>query len=267
MATKKVKKFGRGGDILTALGAGLAGYGAYKYFTKDKDKDKGDDYASRVKEYNAKNKSAEEPVSTDKKEPSAGEKRAMAASKGRPELIPEDADEATMRSDNYPSRKSVVKTTPKKAAPTDKKAALTDKKAPAASESSNTTPLTYYTPKAKKAEPAAKPYPQAEATARLKKAEAERRAGQGLTPRAEYTGIGSRKHIEGLRLERSQRLEEEAKKQFEKNKRENEANRGMKRGGKVKKYASGGSVKTAKPTMRSASSRADGIAIRGKTRA
>lgn len=32
---KKVKKFGRGGDILTALGAGLAGYGAYKYLTKD----------------------------------------------------------------------------------------------------------------------------------------------------------------------------------------------------------------------------------------
>lgn len=32
---RKVKKFSRGGDILTALGAGLAGYGAYKYFTKD----------------------------------------------------------------------------------------------------------------------------------------------------------------------------------------------------------------------------------------
>lgn len=50
---------------------------------------------------------------------------------------------------------------------------------------------------------------------------------------------------------------------------------GFKRGGAVKKYASGGSVKaskmgsvkTAKPSMRSASSRADGIAIRGKTRA
>lgn len=50
---------------------------------------------------------------------------------------------------------------------------------------------------------------------------------------------------------------------------------GKKAGGAVKKYANGGSVmaskmgsvKTAKPSMRSASSRADGIAIRGKTRA
>jgi hypothetical protein len=50
---------------------------------------------------------------------------------------------------------------------------------------------------------------------------------------------------------------------------------GFKRGGAIKKYAAGGaikaskmgSVKTAKPSMRSASSRADGIAIRGKTRA
>jgi hypothetical protein len=32
---KKVRKFGSGGDILTALGAGLAGYGAYKYLTRD----------------------------------------------------------------------------------------------------------------------------------------------------------------------------------------------------------------------------------------
>ena len=54
-----------------------------------------------------------------------------------------------------------------------------------------------------------------------------------------------------------------------------EGNPNFKRGGKVKKMASGGSarassmgkVKTSKPTMRSASSRADGIAIRGKTRA
>lgn len=36
---QKVKKFGRGGDVLTALGAGLAGYGIYKALNKDKDKD------------------------------------------------------------------------------------------------------------------------------------------------------------------------------------------------------------------------------------
>ena len=59
-----------------------------------------------------------------------------------------------------------------------------------------------------------------------------------------------------LNMEHEVKLEEEAKKQFEKNKRENE---GMKRGGAVKKYASGGSVG-------SASKRADGIAQRGKTK-
>lgn len=37
MATKKVKKFGRGGDILTGLGAALAGYGLYQKFSKSKD--------------------------------------------------------------------------------------------------------------------------------------------------------------------------------------------------------------------------------------
>jgi hypothetical protein len=248
---KKVRKFASGGDILTAAGAVLLGKHLYDKYKEGKGKsDEDSDYARKVKEFRDK-KEAEATAVESKAEPktvSAGEKRAMAASKGRPELIPEDADEATMRSDKYPSRKPVVTTTPKKAAPA-------AKKAPAASESSNTTPLTYYTPKPKRAE-VSKPFPQAEATARLKKAEAERRVGQGLTPRAEYTGPGSRQHIEGLKLERSQKLEEEAKKQFEKNKRENE---GMKRGGAVKKYASGGSVS-------SASKRADGIAQRGKTR-
>lgn len=40
---KKAKKFGRGGDIASALGAGLLGYAAYKAMNKDKGKDKEDD--------------------------------------------------------------------------------------------------------------------------------------------------------------------------------------------------------------------------------
>lgn len=160
-----------------------------------------------------------------------------------------DAD--TTQTKPAPVDKAPVKTTPKKAAPITKKAAPITKEAPAASESSNTTPPTYYTPKPKKAEPVSKPYPQAEATAKLKKAEAERRSGQGLTPHEEYKGIGSRRHIEGLRLERSQKLEEEAKEQLEKNKRENQPRQVFKSGGIVKS---------------SASKRADGIAQRGKTR-
>lgn len=257
---KKVRKFASGGDIITGLGAVLIGKALYDKYKEGKDEGKAklkyDEDKGSVptdkSDYSGKNRSTLDSADA------AARKRAEDASKGRPELIPEDADEAKMRSDSSSSRKPVVTTTPKKAASTasaTKKTTPAVKKAEPASESSNTTPLTYYTPKPKRAE-VSKPFPQAEATARLKKAEAERRVGQGLTPRAEYTGPGSRQHIEGLRLERSQRLEEEAKKQFEKNKRENE---GMRRGGAVKKYASGGSVS-------SASKRADGIAQRGKTK-
>jgi len=145
---KKVRKFASGGDILTGVGAVLIGKHLYDKYKEGKGKDDEDsDYARKAKEFRESKKEAEATAVESKAEPkeepktvSAGEKRAMAASKGRPELIPEDADEATMRSDNYPSRKPVVTTTPKKAAPAAKKAA------PAASESSNTTPLTYYTP-------------------------------------------------------------------------------------------------------------------------
>jgi hypothetical protein len=241
---KKVRKFASGGDIITGLGAVLIGKALYdKYKGKDQDEGK------------AKLKYEEEKAEPEKKKDDSKGFTQEARDRYLEERGAKSLKETGTRAnplyteDEPAPKKSVVTTTPKKAAPA-------AKKAPAASESSNTTPLTYYTPKAKRAEPVSKPYPQAEATARLKKAEAERRVGQGLTPRAEYTGPGSRQHIEGLRLERSQRLEEEAKKQFEKNKRENE---GMKRGGAVKKYASGGSVS-------SASKRADGIAQRGKTK-
>ena len=93
---KKVKKFGRGGDILTGLGAGLLGYSLYK-------KLKGDDDKPPAK------KEPEVSITEPKeKERSAEEKRALATSKGRPELFPEgttDADKATMYSDNYPTPK------------------------------------------------------------------------------------------------------------------------------------------------------------------
>jgi hypothetical protein len=102
----KVKKFGRGGDILTALGAGLAGYGAYKYLTKDKDKD--DDYTRRVKEYGTKGKFPEEkseekakPESKAREEDSPAKQRALAASKGRPEMgdVDAEADKSLVRTD------------------------------------------------------------------------------------------------------------------------------------------------------------------------
>lgn len=248
----RTKRFLDGG----AVGA-LAGLGTLAYLMSRKKKDEEGGKFEDLKSVE-KTKTLKEQIGRGAEAPamSAEVKRAMATSQGRDELIPEGADEAAMRSDVglkrvmpaakkpavKPAVKPVVDKVVEKAAPA--------KKAPAASESSNTTPLTYYTPKPRKAEPVSKPYPQAEATVNLKKAEAERRSGQGLTPREEYTGIGSRKHIEGLKLERSQRLEEEAKKQLEKNKRENQPR---------KVFKSGGSVS-------SASKRADGIAQRGKTK-
>jgi hypothetical protein len=243
---KKVRKFASGGDILTAAGAILLGKHMYDKYKEGKDKDEKEPEA--VGGAGRRARTIEEQTGR-KAEPKAESREEYLEKRGAKPLQETGTRANPYYKEDEPApKKSVVTTTPKKAA-------STAKKVEPASESSNTTPLTYYTPKAKRAE-VSKPFPQAEATARLKKAEAERRAGQGLTPRAEYTGPGSRQHVEGLRLERSQRLEEEAKKQFEKNKRENE---GMRRGGAVKKYASGGSVS-------SASKRADGIAQRGKTR-
>jgi len=89
---------------------------------------------------------------------------------------------------------------------------------------------------------------------RAKEVEDRNRKGQGLTP---YASTGANK------VRESERFHAQAA-----------SGRGIKNGGAVKKYASGGSVKasgmgsvkTAKPSMGSASKRADGIAQRGKTR-
>jgi hypothetical protein len=66
--------------------------------------------------------------------------------------------------------------------------------------------------------------------------------------------------------EKADRKQAEEQKAGEKEVRDNMGRIGFKNGGSIK-ASKMGAVKTAKPTMRSASSRADGIAIRGKTRA
>jgi len=68
---KKVKKFGRGGDVLTALGAGLAGYGAYKYFTRDKDKDKDDSSGASLKKPTISEEVEKAQKGADKPKPSS----------------------------------------------------------------------------------------------------------------------------------------------------------------------------------------------------
>jgi hypothetical protein len=66
--------------------------------------------------------------------------------------------------------------------------------------------------------------------------------------------------------EKADRKQAEEQKAGEKEVRDNMGRLGFKKGGSIK-ASKMGAVKTVKPTMRSASSRADGIAIRGKTRA
>lgn len=244
---KKVKKFGRGGDVLTALGAGLAGYGIYKALNKDKD----DDYTRRVKEYGTKGKFPEE-TSEEKATPK------------REEYVPADKEELDA-----------------------KKAALSKgmqykkPEGPAAVEK-NIVPPTVI--KKKKDEPPSKPYPKVtrnfvpnEERASIpypeKEAAAKKRqnflsskaglSGKGITTpgkdknRQERSKGRSANPIQetidnaGKSMARTpQQKMSEGAREVQRRREEAEKSR----------YKKGGSVS-------SASKRADGIAIRGKTRA
>lgn len=170
-------------------------------------------------------------------EPSAEVKRAMAASKGRDELIPEgatDADRATMYGDTVAKR---VMPTPK----------------PKARTASQTFPLNKPTPAAKTTKAGGEGFGKAtslgEDSAQAKALREQRKQRLGTEYAKQYSAYQSAPEGAG---------KEALKKSMEKAKRDYEASP-MKKGGKVKKYASGGSVS-------SASKRADGIAQRGKTK-
>jgi hypothetical protein len=238
----RVKKFDDGGL------AALAGLGALAYMMRKK---KGDSEASVPTD---KSGYSSGPVNVGKmiegkgdeaESMSAEAKRAMDASKGRPELIPEgttDADRATMYGDTVakrtmPTPKPKARTasqtfplsTPAKESAVAPRAKATDKVG-AGYEGLTTLPKS--TPNEERP---SKPYPEKEAAA--KKAEAAKSA-KGFGPKLTF--------LTPKRLD-------EAKEAMRR------AREGMKKGGTVKKYASGGSVS-------SASKRADGIAQRGKTK-
>lgn len=321
---RKVKKFGRGGDIITGLGAVLIGKALYDKYKEGKGADKDDDYASRVKEYNAKNKPAEEPVSTDKKEPSAGEKRAIAASKGQPEMGDVDKDVAE-------SDKALVRTAPKGSKPASKtvvpKAAATrtDTITPKAATSKPFAPD-------KKEGTVSKPYPikskpNEERTTKtspmMVRETADKKASDLSVPKGldlkgtnktvygtDTTSVFQKKAAQE-RAEAEAKAKKKAKDEAQAKEFRERSLQPLKKGGMVKKYASGGTA-TSKPEPKkdtmpewakneranrkqdelnkreaegarkevkrnmstfgfkkggSASSRADGIAIRGKTRA
>jgi hypothetical protein len=103
----------------------------------------------------------------------------------------------------------------------------------------------------------------------FKKGGAVRYAGGGKTEEKKEAPIPA-ETIASMRRqaaqEKADRKQAEEQKAGEKEVKENMGRLGFKNGGSIK-ASKMGAVKTAKPTMRSASSRADGIAIRGKTRA
>lgn len=294
---RKVKKFGRGGDILTALGAGLAGYGAYKYFTKD---DQGKDTSTGLKAGIDAGKKANEEREAAKDEAAKDEAakkavrgaavgRALKQSKGQPEVVPEDLTEQD-RNTLYESDKALVRTDDGKAKPVVKKY---DKKPPAAKKDDKKPPklkpgesrvegegtLRPYPSVTRNFVPneerAAIPYPKKQTT-EYKKNVIKEVADKNVSA-AVPKGIdlkGTNKTVYGTdttsvfqKRAAEQRADQEAKaKKAAKDKKDAEEFRNrplqpMKKGGAVKKMASGGMARS------SASKRADGCAIRGKTRA
>jgi hypothetical protein len=245
---KKVKKFGRGGDILTGLGAGLMGYALYK---KLKGEDKDEKETEAVGGPGRRARTIEEQIGrkAEPKERSAEEKRALATSKGRPELFPEGADKATMYSDNYPTPKP--KPAPKPAAK-DVKVQPASQTFPRDDDALNRRRLEgLSTSKRPSASSGTKG---TQDLGKILGVSSDSKGTQTLGERIKGTVESAGKSVVRPPL---QRMADAAREVEERRKREAE---GMKKGGKVKKYASGGTVKS------SASKRADGIAQRGKTR-
>jgi hypothetical protein len=227
----RAKKFDAGGL------AALAGLGALAYMMRKK---KGESEGSAPKD---KSGYSSGPVDVGRmiegrgdEEPSAEVKRAMAASKGRPDLIPEgatDADKATMYGDTVAKR---VMPKPKPKSPT-----------------SQTFPLTKPTKSA--TEGFGKVTQLGEDSDQAKAMRESRKQRLGATYAKQYSAYQNAPA--GADKEALRKSMEQAKRDYE--------GAPLKKGGAVK-ASKMGAVKQAKPSMGSASKRADGIAQRGKTR-
>lgn len=247
----RTKKFDNGGL------AALAGLGALAYMMRKK---KGESEGSAPKDKSGYSsgpvdvRSMIEGKGDEAESMSAEAKRAMAASKGRPDLIPEGADEAAMRSD-VGIKRAMPKPKPKVAVKPAVKTAADTSTEKAASQSF---PIST-TGKANDERPS-KPYPTG-----VKGTKTDPYARPSLNLGVNDRAAAQRAFRERLAVEGKERMaaEEKAKAARRKGIADTEydamGNPIMKRGGKVKKYASGGSVS-------SASKRADGIAQRGKTK-
>jgi hypothetical protein len=287
MATKKVKKFGRGGDILTGLGAGLAAYGAYKHFFGDKDKEQtstGRDVSEPAPQDRGRKgeellRDAIEGKKDDKK---AENKTDSGRNSSRSPV--EEHGYITKRSSSSvePSDNTPVSTNVNKPKKDNKKGGSNNTTTTTTNNASSFTGMAG-SDKGAPSVPALNPEAEAKArkaadrqkflesqagmrrtgiaTPGKDKNRQERSKGRSANPIQETIDNAGKSMARTPQQKMSERAREVQRR------REEEMKSRYKKGGAVKKYASGGSVKTAKPTMRSASSRADGIAIRGKTRA
>jgi hypothetical protein len=288
---KKVRKFASGGDIVTGLGAVLLGKALYdKYKGGDKDSDKRGEANLGTGESKPKPKINEiapdkfpstEDKATSKSDVVADKdearERALRQSKGYPEMggASSESDKALVRTDggvNKPKPRLI----PKKQVDSNTQGSNTTTGVDAGIAAGNKRKQPSLKPGESKVEGegSLKPYP---ANLPSVKAAEQRKflqkkaglSGKGITTPGDPNAKGSTQRgrsanpIQGT-IDNATRstvrtdAEKMRERALEVERRRKEENK--KAGGMIKKYASGGSVS-------SASKRADGCAIRGKTRA
>lgn len=279
---RKVKKFGKGGDILTGLGAGLIGYHLYdKYMGggKDKDKDKeteavgGPGRRPRTIEEQTGRKAEPEKrreisdYMTNKPEEKKGGETRPGPDTAEPDL-------------DYKDKKPVAKKAAPAAKPTKvEPAAKPTKDKPRAKAADNASPKSVVFKDATTS--ASKTSAAAEAPAKIGSQGSfkfdsqpdlsvpkafDMKSGNKTVYGTDTTSV-FQKQAARARAEAEEKAakEREAAEAAKRRKgaseiKYDEMGNPMRKGGAVKKYASGGTVKS------SASRRADGIAQRGKTR-
>jgi hypothetical protein len=279
---KKVKKFGRGGDILTGLGAGLMGYALYK---KLKGEDKDEKEPEAVGGPGRRARTIEEQTGR-KAEPKAESREEYLEKRGAkpikttgtfegPDTTPPDLDYK-----NKTPKSTVKKVTPAaQSTKTEPRAKATDKVGAGYENVGKTAPKSVVFKDATTSAPKASA--PAEAPAKIgsqgpfkfdSKPDLsvpkafDMKSGNKTVYGTDTTSV-FQKQAARARAEAEEKAakEREAAEAAKRRKgaseiKYDEMGNPMKKGGAVKKYASGGTVKS------SASKRADGIAQRGKTR-
>jgi len=271
----RTKRFDVGGTV-----GALAGLGTLAYLMSRKKKGaagaEGPEFKPQGKFPSEDGSGTSGSGGTTTKVDDAGKQRAMAASMGRPEMGDADSesDKALVRTDGGKTT-PVVKTTKANKKPASTTTTTTSNLAPKAGEKKDVTTslkernavtLEKGTGTGGKDKGFGKTTQLSSDSDTAKSMRESRAKRLGTSYNAQFKALQSAP--EGPGKEALKKSVAKAKADYE------AAVKGMRRGGAVKKYAAGGSVKasgmgsvkTAKPSMGSASKRADGIAQRGKTR-